>query len=258
MASSSDRASSGWRSRARSNGGPRLSRTSGSPDPPGHAMPLTTFHELMGDAEQSGYAVGYFESWDLGSLLAVADAAERTRSPVILGFSGIYLPSPRRRVVDPLGAYAALGLEVCRGLGVPACLLFNESPDFESVVQAIDLGYGLVMYSDDGLDECALVERVARVVALARGACCAVEGETTPLEGVGGGLASAPADARMTDPDAARTFVERTGVDALAVNVGQAHLHGKATIRLDLERLSRLRRGVPVPLVLHGASSVDR
>ena len=62
----------------------------------------------------------------------------------------------------------------------------------------------------------------------------------------------------MTDPDAARTFVERTGVDALAVNVGQAHLHGKATVRLDLERLSRLRCGVPVPLVLHGASSVDR
>src|SRR5262249_37345282 len=103
-----------------------------------------------------------------------------------------------------------------------------------------------------------LVERVARVVALARGAGCAVEGETRPLQGVGGGLASAPADARMTEPDAARTFVERTGVDALAVNVGQAPLHGTATVRLDLERLSRLRRGVPVPLVLHGASSVDR
>ena len=80
-------------------------------------MPLVPFHQLMADAEAGGYAVGYFESWNLESLLAVADAAEAARSPVILGFSGIYLTHPRRVVKR-----AAFGL--CRdGIGgVPQAL----------------------------------------------------------------------------------------------------------------------------------------
>ena len=82
-------------------------------------MPLVPFRELMQDAERGNYAVGYFEGWNLESLLAVADAAEATRSPVILGFSGIYLPHPERRVADPLAVYAAMGTEVGRYLTVP-------------------------------------------------------------------------------------------------------------------------------------------
>ena len=62
----------------------------------------------MADAARGGYAVGYFESWSLESLLAVADAAEAERSPVILGFSGIYLPHPARQVRDRLAPYAAM------------------------------------------------------------------------------------------------------------------------------------------------------
>jgi hypothetical protein len=89
-------------------------------------MPLAPFAELMADAERGGYAVGYFESWNLESLLAVCDAAEATRSPVLLGFSGIYLPHPARVAREPLNLYAALGLEAIRGLSVPACLVFND------------------------------------------------------------------------------------------------------------------------------------
>src|SRR6188474_303171 len=107
-------------------------------------MARASFAELMAAAENGGYAVGYFESWNLESLLAVADAAEATRSPVILGFSGIYLPHPQRVARDPLSTYAAMGLDVCRRLSVPACLLFNESPNLEWVFEAIELGFGLV------------------------------------------------------------------------------------------------------------------
>jgi fructose/tagatose bisphosphate aldolase len=73
-------------------------------------MPLVPFHQLMAEAEGGGYAVGYFESWNLESLMAVADAAEAMRSPVILGFSGIYLTNSRRIVKEPLSVYAAMGL----------------------------------------------------------------------------------------------------------------------------------------------------
>jgi fructose/tagatose bisphosphate aldolase len=219
---------------------------------------LVSFRDLMADAERGRYAVGYFESWDQESLLAVADAAEAARSPVLLGFSGIYLLHPGRRSREHLGDYAALGLEVCRRLEVPACLVFNESPHFEAVLEAARLGFGLVMFSDERLGFEEQAEQVARAAEQAHREKAAVEGEMTALPGMAGELGRLPEDLRLSDPDAARRFAERTGVDALAVNIGQAHLHGRREVRLNLERLAELRRAVGVPLVLHGASSVIR
>jgi fructose/tagatose bisphosphate aldolase len=219
-------------------------------------MSLVPFSELIAAAEQGQYAVGYFESWNLESLLAVADAAEATRSPVILGFSGICLPSPERMVKEKLGVYAGLGLETCRSLAVPACLLFNESPDLDWVLESIDLGFNLVMFSDDRLGWEEQLERIVRVVGKARAAGAAVEAELAALPGILGELTAVPTEARLDDPASARAFVERSGVDALAVNIGQVHIHGRSQVHLDLSRLAELRAAVPVPLVLHGATSV--
>jgi ketose-bisphosphate aldolase len=221
-------------------------------------MSLASFAELMTDAERAGYAVGYFESWNLESLMAVCDAAEATQTPVLLGFSGIYLPHPARIVCEPLSLYAALGLEAIRRLSVPACLVFNESPHIEWVLEAITLGFGLVMFSDETLNFESQVECVRRVVAAAHKKGVAVEGEAGSLPGVGGELLALPNDLHLTDPDQGREFIERTGVDAFAVNVGQAHLHGRKRVRLDLARIGTLKQSLKVPLVLHGASSVDR
>src|SRR5436309_1427006 len=148
-------------------------------------MPLVPFRELMQDAERGNYAVGYFECWNLESLLAVADAAETMRAPVILGFSGIYLPHPERCVADPLSVCAAMGAEVGRRLTVPCCLLFNESPYLDWVLEAIRLGFQLVMYTPEG----SVAERarqVQEVVEQAHVQGVAVEGELTSLAGVGG------------------------------------------------------------------------
>ena len=221
-------------------------------------MSLTSFNDLMAAAERGGYAVGYFESWNLESLLAVCDAAEATHSPVLLGFSGIYLPHPARLVHEPLSLYAALGLEAIRRLSVPACLVFNESPDFEWVLEAIACGFGLVMFSDETLSFDGQVEQVRRVVEKAHAAGVAVEGEGVSLPGVGGELSTLPDDLHFTDPGRANDFVERTGVDAFAVNVGQAHLHGRRQVRLNLPLIADLKQTLKVPLVLHGATSVDR
>ena len=221
-------------------------------------MPLTSFQDMMAEAERGHYAVGYFESWNMDSLQAVADAAESTRSPVILGFSGIHLPHPGRIVRDRLGLYAALGIEACRGLAVPACLVFNESPYLDLVMEAIDLGFGLVMFADEDLSYQKQLECVRRVVESAHQASVAVEAELSALPGIGGELSDVPSDLHLTDPDLAREFAEGTGVDALAVNIGQAHLHGRKEVGLDLSRLAELSEAIPVPLVLHGASSVRR
>ena len=221
-------------------------------------MPLVSFAGLMEDAQRYQYAVGYFECWNMESLMAVADAAEASRSPVLLGFSGIYLPHPDRIVREPLAVYAAMGLEVCRQLKVPAALVFNESPHVDAVAEAVKLGFSLVMFSDEDLAPDRQMEQVRRTVEIAHPAGVAVEGEAMALPGVGGELTETPGEVCLTGLRSAQAFIELTGVDAFAVNIGQMHFHGRRKVRLDLDHLATLHRCLPVPLVLHGATSVDR
>lgn len=233
-------------------------------------MPLVPFRELMRDAREKKYAVGYFEAWNLESLLAVADAAQSLHSPVLLGFSGIYLPHPQRRTREHLQDYFAFAQSVASRLSVSACLVFNESPYLDWVDQAIDLGFGLVMYSTDDErgarlraqttnDERQLVISTLQALAkIAHAKSLAIEAEIESLVGVGGEVDRAPDELRLTDAGTAREFVSQTEIDALAVNIGQVHLHGRAHVRLDLKRLREIREALNVPLVLHGATSVDK
>ena len=210
----------------------------------------------MADAEDGGYAVGYFEAWNLESLQAVIEAAENLRSPVIVGFSGMHIPDARRAVDERLEMYAAMGLAACETSTVATALIFNECPHMGWLEKAVALGFNVVMFADETLTAHELQCRVRETVAMAQGRA-AVEGEVDALPGVAEGLSAEPASAPLTDPDEAALFVELTGIDALAVSLGQAHLHGRAKLGLDLDRLATIRRRVDVPLVLHGATSVD-
>jgi fructose/tagatose bisphosphate aldolase len=212
---------------------------------------------MMAAAAAGGYAVGYFESWNMESLFAVADAAAAMRSPVILGFSGIHLPAAEHEKKERLRVCAMLGTALCRSLPVPACLVFNESPHMDWVLEGIRVGFDVVMYTDETLSLYEQQLRIRSVVEQARPMSVAVEGEMTALPGVNGVLTAPPGDLRLTDPVMARAFVECTGVDALAVNVGQVHVHGRSHVQLNFKTLEKLRETVPVPLVLHGATSVS-
>lgn len=219
---------------------------------------LVSFNELMTEAKRGQYAVGYFESWNMESLQAVADAAETMRSPVILGFSGIHLSNIKRFSNDYFSAYVALGIEMCRQISVPSCLIFNECPDFEMVLSAIDLGFGIVMFSDENLGYNDQIDYVHQITNKAHPAFVAVEGEPSSLPGIDGDLFTTPEDLHFTDPQMACEFIDRTNIDAIAVNVGQAHLHGRSEIRLNLKRLAELEKVISIPMVLHGASSLCR
>ncbi len=210
----------------------------------------------MADAENGGYAVGYFESWNLESLQAVIEAAEELRSPVIVGFSGMHIPDARRSVDERLEIYAAMGLAACKTSSVATAMIFNECPHTEWLEKAVALGFNIVMFADETLTTQQLWRRVRETVVMAGGRA-AVEGEINALPGVAEGLATKPAALSLTGPDEAARFVEQTGVDSLAVSLGQAHLHGRDKLELDLDRLAAIRGRVGVPLVLHGATSVD-
>jgi ketose-bisphosphate aldolase len=220
-------------------------------------MSLVDFRELMEHAEKNKYAVGYFESWNLESLLAAYDAAERLRSPIILGFSGMFLTHSGRVVKDPLELYARLADDACRQISVPACSIFNESPNLGAVLDAIDMGYKMVMFTDEKINFDQQVQKVATVVSKAHKKNVAVEGELVSLQGIGSELTELPDDLKFTTPESAANFVGNTGVDSLAINIGQAHMHGKTQIHLNLDALVEIKKKVKIPLVLHGGSYIN-
>ncbi len=110
-------------------------------------MPLEPIDRLIRHAAREGYAVGYFESWNLASLQGVVDAAEEASAPVILGFNGDFLSRPRQ-ADERLAWYAALGLAAAQSSTVPCGLIFNECPRDDWVRQAILAGFNLVMLAD--------------------------------------------------------------------------------------------------------------
>ena len=221
-------------------------------------MAETSFSELMKDAEEGKYAVGYFETWTMESLEAAADAAEKCGSPVILGFSGICLPHPERVRTDDLSHYASLLQSVVSSLKVPACTIFNESADYEWVLRSIELGFDCVMFTDPVLTFQEQLDAVAAITDKAHQHNAAVEGEVGPLPGAGGEFVEEGTGIHESDVARDVQFAEETGIDAFAVDIGQEHVHGRRDIHLDFQRLKALRQKITIPLVLHGASSVPK
>src|ERR1035437_2034178 len=111
-------------------------------------MPLEPIEKLMQAARVGGYAVGYFESWNLESLQGVIEAADRVRAPIIIGFNGDFLSRPEWRAVERLSWYAALGLAAAQSARVPCGFIFNECPNDEWVGVAAPAGLHLVMPAD--------------------------------------------------------------------------------------------------------------
>src|SRR6516165_687083 len=160
-------------------------------------MPLEAIGPMMRRAVDGGYAVGYFESWNLESLQGVVDAAEETGSPVILGFNGDFLSRPARRAAERLAWYAALGRAAAESAAVPCGLIFNECPREDWVRAAIEAGFNLVMPVDPRARLEDYTQRVAELARLAHARGVAVEAELgeLPYGSPGGGSA--------TDPEAA-------------------------------------------------------
>ncbi len=217
-------------------------------------MSLQPIDQMIRAARDGRYAVGYFESWNLESLQGVVDAAEETRSPVIIGFNGDFLARTARCAKDRLAIYAAMGRAAADAASVPCGLIFNECPNDEWVRRAARSGFNLVMLADPNAPHEQYTRRVARLVRDLRGSGVAVESEIGELPcGASGSVGSGGA---TTDPVCAARFVRETGTDLLAVSVGNVHIMVSGEQSLDLERLELIRREVDAPLVLHGGSGI--
>jgi fructose/tagatose bisphosphate aldolase len=140
---------------------------------------------------------------------------------------------------------------------VPVATLLNEADAPETVYRGVAAGFGMVMFADDDMP-IAEQERVQRrVVEVAHASGVAVEAEVGALP-MAHRESGTMEEGWKTDPDQAAGYAERTGVDALAVSIGNVHLLEGRKAELDMALLARLSQKVKVPLVLHGGTGIDK
>ena len=212
-------------------------------------MSLVTTKELLLDAQKNGYAVGAFNVENMEMVQAVVAAAEELKSPVIMQTtpSTIKYASPEMFYANVAAA--------AKNASVPVVMHLNHGSSFELAVHAFRAGYTSIMI--DG-SHSVFEENIAitkSVVDVCHAGNVPVEaelgkvgGKEDDLDGGNGG--------GYTVPSEAVEFVEKTGIDSLAVAIGTAHGVYKGTPKLDVERLSEIREVVSIPLVLHGTSGV--
>jgi ketose-bisphosphate aldolase len=213
-------------------------------------MSLESIDRLMEAAKRHNYAVGYFESWNLDSLQGVIDAAEQTRSPMIIGFNGEFLSQRAGAAPDDLGLYGTVGKAIAAKASVPCGFIFNECSKEPWLQRAVTAGFNLVMPADGGGRPGDYTERVARLTALAHANNVFVEAEVEKSSGD-------EDHEEDTDVEDAARFVAKTGVDLLAVHVGNEEIKLQGRAPLNLARLEAIHQRLEIPLVLHGGTGIE-
>lgn len=210
-------------------------------------MSLVNTRELMDAAATAGIGQGAFNIIHLETAEGLVAGAEAAGVPLILQISENC--AKFHGGLEPLARGA---LAIARDASVPVALHLDHAESEELALQAVDLGFGSVMYDGAHLPYAENVEATRRVAAYAHERGVHVEAELGKV----GGKDGAHAPGVRTDPGEARDFVAATGVDALAVAVGSSHAMTERSAQLDLELITRLKDAVQRPLVLHGSSGV--
>jgi fructose-bisphosphate aldolase class II len=215
---------------------------------------IVNLNDILIPAHSNKYGIGLFNAVNLELARGILEAAEQTSSPVIIGTAEVLLP------YTPLEEISYFLVPMAKKAKVPVCIHFDHGLNKETCIKALELGFSSIMYdcSTDAYED--NVKKVSEMAYIAHSFGATIEGE---LGHVGNNQGSAEGDLKMfdpsafyTDPDQARDFVERTGVDALAIAVGSAHGAYKFPPKLDFERIKAIANIVSVPLVLHGGSGL--
>ncbi|MDD3338172.1 MAG: ketose-bisphosphate aldolase [Lachnospiraceae bacterium] len=211
-------------------------------------MPLVTSEQMLLDAQKGGYAVGAFNVENMEMVKAVIAAAEEMQAPVMLQ------TTPSTVKYGTVETYAAIVAAEAKKASVPVCLHLDHGSSYELAVQCLENGYTSVMIDGSHEDFEGNIAVSKKTVETAKKYNIPVEAELGKVGGKEDDL-EAEADTN-TDPMEAKEFVERTGIQSLAVAIGTAHGFYVGTPVLDKERLSEIRKVVSIPLVLHGASGL--
>ncbi len=216
-------------------------------------MPLVTSKEMFKKAYEGQYAVGAFNVNNMEIIQGIVDAAKEEQAPLILQVSAGARKYAKHVYLVKL-VEAAL-----EDSGLPICLHLDHGEDFEICKSCVDGGFTSVMIDGSKYPFEENIRLTKQVVDYAHEKGVVVEAELGKLAGIEDAISVAEKDATFTDPDQAVEFVERTGVDSLAIAIGTSHgaFKFKGDPMLDFERLEKITNLLPgYPLVLHGASTV--
>ncbi|HEX7004796.1 MAG TPA: class II fructose-1,6-bisphosphate aldolase [Trueperaceae bacterium] len=214
-------------------------------------MALRSGLEILAAARAGRYGVGAFNTNNMEITQAILEAAEESRSPVIVAISEGGLKYGGRQLVDIV---RTMGSEI----SVPVAIHLDHGSSFESCMRAIRLGFTSVMIDKSHEEESVNVAETRKVVEAAHAVGVTVEAEIGRLGGVEEHVVVAEEDAILTKPDEAVRFMEESGADYLAVAIGTSHGPNKGKTRpfIDHERIQQIAARLPQPLVMHGASGV--
>lgn len=209
---------------------------------------FTTLEEMLGKARREKYAVGGFNFCNFETAKAVIATAAELRSPAMLISAAIE--------VELCGIEDTVKIVrmVAEEFDVPVCLHLDHTDDVKTVCRAVDAGFSSVMIDGSHFSFEKNIEMTRAVVEYAHKKGVSVEGELGAVGANQDAQHEGTAPQSLTDPKAAVEFVERTGVDALAVSIGNAHGLYAARPEFDFELLETISRSVDIPLVLHGGS----
>ena len=211
---------------------------------------ILSTREMLKKAQREGYAVPAFNIHNLETLQVVVDTANEMRSPVILA------GTPSTIVYAEGENIVALAKVAAKKYDIPIAIHLDHFEDKEAIKHYVDIGFKSAMIDASHESYEDNINIVKEVVEYAHRYDTTVEAELGRLGGREDDLVVDEKDAMYTNPEQARDFVEKTGIDSLAVAIGTAHGLYKGEPKLDFDRLKEIREVVDVPLVLHGASDV--
>jgi fructose-bisphosphate aldolase class II len=205
---------------------------------------------LLLDALQNQYAIGAFNTYNLEITLGILNAAEASNAPVILQVG------TAAQEYGDAATLSALALTAAETAKVPVAVHLDHARDLDAIKDSIKRGYTSIMFDGSALPFEENIAQTLETVRAAHGAGIPVEAELGSLNPEEGQPSKNTETLPLTDPFEALEFVERTGVDSLAVAIGNKHGFYRGDPDLDFDRLDAIRDRVGVPLVLHGASGI--
>lgn len=210
---------------------------------------LVNMRELLEDAEKGNYAVGSFSVANMEMVLGVLKAAEELNAPVILQIAEVRLKQSPLEIIGPLMVAAA------ENASTPVAVHFDHGKTIEKITEALDIGFTSVMFDGSHLPLEENIEMTKKVISTAEEYDAAVEAEI----GCVGGSEDGSEDIAIncTKPNDAVRFEKETGIDALAIAIGNAHGNYKSTPKLRFDILKQVDDMTNTPLVLHGGTGIS-
>lgn len=211
---------------------------------------LVNMNDILLPAKEGKYGVGFFNAVNVEMARAIIETAEELKAPVMIGTAEVLLPAME---LDLVANYL---IPMAKKATVPVCVHYDHGLTFERCMQAVKLGFTSVMYDCSTAPYEENITKVAEMVKICHAMGVTVEAELGHVgDNAGSGKLTNPED-YFTDPDTAVDYVKCTGVDSLAVAVGNAHGDYAFPPKLDFDRIQIISGKTNLPLVLHGGSGL--